>query len=222
MLRNPFDAVSDPARKKRLQLRVVVAGVTLGSVLLCSGLILGGLALSNAAEDPARATQQASFDSVKPLKELCAGGAGHAAAANYTPGNGPHRLVVFRSNIAGSTDLSTFYNRSEDYPAGWQATELAQAELVACVHTGSIVVEECVYTLKDGTRATLQRVQLTAIVQLYAAHTGELVGRGELPGSAPRACQDKEPFAEGVRTAAVTGEAVTADAIAEWLREYVQ
>lgn len=222
MLRNPFDQIEDPNQKKRLQFRVLLAAVILGGVLLCSGLILGGLALEGAAEAPAKATQQASFDSVKPLKELCAGGAGNPAAASYTPGAGPHRLVVFRSNIAGSTDLSTFYIRTEDYPEAWRAAVLEEAALVACVSTGSAIIETCEYTLADGTAATLNRVQLTATIRLYAARTGELIGQAELPGPEPRACGDTEKFVEGSRTATLTGDAVTPEAIAEWLREYVQ
>jgi hypothetical protein len=222
MLRNPFDQIEDPNQKKLLQFRVLLAAVILGGVLLCSGLILGGLALEGAAEAPAKATQQASFDSVKPLKELCAGGAGNPAAASYTPGAGPHRLVVFRSNIAGSTDLSTFYIRTEDYPEAWRAAVLEEAALVACVSTGSSIVEECAYTLQDNKAATLQRVQLTAQIKLYAARTGELVAQGELAGTEPRACGDTEQFVGDLLVATVTGEAVTPEAIAEWLREYVQ
>lgn len=222
MLRNPFDQVSDPTQKKLLQIRVLLAGVILGGVVLCSGVILTGLAVSNAAEAPARTTQEALWESLKPLKELCAGGAGNSAAASYAPDAGPHRLVVFRSNIAGSTDLSTFYIRTEDVPAEWRADDIAQAELAACVHAGSVIIEECTYTLANATTATLQRVQLTAIVNLFAARTGELVGQSELPGPEPRACQNTEQFVEGSLTATVTGEAVTPDVIAEWLRAYVE
>lgn len=222
MLRNPLNQIEDPNEKKRVKFRLIIAAAILGGVLLCSTLILGGLALEGAAEAPAKATQQASFDSVKPLKELCAGGAGNPAAANYTPGAGPHRLVVFRSNIAGSTDLSTFYNRTEDYPEAWRAAVLEEAALVACVHAGSYIVEQCAYTLQDNQAATLQRVQLAATINVYAARTGELVGQTELPGTEPRACLDTEQFVGGLLTATVTGEAVTPEAIAEWLREYVQ
>ncbi len=222
MLRNPFDQVSDPAQKKLLQFRVYLAAGILGGVLLCSALILGGLALEGAAQAPAKATQQASFESVKPLKELCAGAAGNTAAASYAPGSGPHRLVVLRSNIAGSTDLSTYYIRTEDYPEAWRAAVIEEAALVACVGTGSYLIEECAYTLKDGATATLNRVQLTAVIRLYAARTGELIGQGEVPGPEPRACGETEKFAEGSFTATVTGEAVSPEAIAEWLREYVE
>jgi hypothetical protein len=222
MLRNPFDQISDPAQKKLLQFRVILAGAIIGGVLLCSALILGGLAVQGAAEAPERATQQASFDSVKPLKELCAGGGGSAAAANYAPGAGPHRLVVFRSNIAGSADLSTFYIRTEDYPEAWRAAVVEEAALVACVHTGSYTVEECAYTLEDNKAAMLQRVQLTAQINLYAARTGQLVGQGELAGTEPRACQDTEQFVGDLLVATAIGEAVTPEAIADWLSEYVE
>jgi len=222
MLRNPLDQIEDPTQKKLVKFRLIIAAAIIGGVLLCSTLILGGLALEGATAAPAKATQQASFDSVKPLKELCGGGAGHPAAASYTPGSGPQRLVVFRSNITGSTDLSTFYIRTEDYPEAWRAAVVEEAALVACVGAGSYLIEECAYTLKDGATATLNRVQLTAVIRLYAARTGELVGQGEVPGPEPRACGETEKFGEGSLTATVTGEAVAPEAIAEWLREYVE
>lgn len=222
MLRNPLNQIEDPNEKRLVKFRLISAAAIIGGVLLCSTLILGGLALQGASEAPAQATQQASFDSVKPLKELCAGGAGHAAAASYTPGSGPHRLVVFRSNIAGSTDLSTYYIRTEDLPADWRAAQLEEAALVACVGASTYVVEQCDYTLQDNQAATLRRVQLAATIYLYAARTGKLVGQTELIGSEPRACQDTEQFVGGLLTATVTGEAVPPDAIAEWMREFVQ
>jgi len=223
MIKNPLDQVENPNQKKLLQFRLLIAAVILFGVLLCSGLILGGLALQGAAQAPAEATQQASFDSVKPLKELCTGDtAGNAAAANYAPGSGPNRLVVFRSNIPGSTDLSNFYIRTEDYPEAWRAAELEQAALVACVSANSYVVEECAYTLEGNKAGVLQRIQLTALVSVYAAHTGKLVGQGELIGSEPRPCQDTEQFIGDLLVLTVTGEAVTTEAITDWLREYVE
>ncbi|MBL8045775.1 MAG: hypothetical protein JNL09_04495, partial [Anaerolineales bacterium] len=195
MLRNPINQIEDPTQKKLVQFRLILAGVILIGVLLCSGVILGGLMLQGAAEAPAKATEQASFDSVKPLKELCTGDtAGNVAAAEYAPGGGPNRVVVFRSNLVGSTDLSSFYIRTEDYPEAWRAAELEQAALVACVSANSYVVEECAYTLEGNKSGVLQRIQLTALVNVYAARTGQLVGQKELAGSVPRDCQDTEQF----------------------------
>ena len=222
MLRNPFDQVENPAQKKLLQFRVYLAAAIIAGVLLCSLLILGGLALQGAAEAPERATEQASFDSVGPLKDLCAGGAGHATAARYAPGGGPHRLVVFRSNLAGSSDLTAFYIRTEDFPEAWRAAQLEQAALVACVGANSYVIEECAYTLEGNKPGTLQRVQLTAGINLYAAQTGELIAQDELPGPEPRACQDQEQFVGDLLTLTVAGDAVSSETIADWLREYVE
>lgn len=223
MLRNPLDQVENPGEKKLLQFRLIIAGAILIGVLLCSGVILGGLALQGAAEAPTKATEQASFDSVKPLKELCTGDtAGNAAAANYAPGSGPNRLVVFRSNITGSTDLSTFYIRTEDYPEAWRAAELEQAALIACVSANSYVVEACTYTLEGNKAGVLQRIQLTALVNVYAARTGKLVGQKELIGAEPRACQDTEQFIGDLLVLTVTGEAVSSQAITQWLGDYVE
>lgn len=221
MVRNPLDQISDPTQKKLMQFRLLLAAGIIGGVLLCSAVILGGLALQGAAEAPARATQQASFDSVTPLKALCTGGPGQPAAASYAPGAGAPRLVVFRSNIAGSTDLSTYYIRTEDLPEAWRAAELAQAALVACVGTGSAVIETCAYNLPNNQAATLRRVQLTAQISVYAAQTGEPIAQAELPGPEPRACQDQEQFSEGALTQTVTGEPVAPEAINRWLSEFV-
>lgn len=223
MLRNPLNQIEDPNQKKLVQFRLIIAGAILLGVLLCSGVILGGLMIQGAAEAPTKATEQASFDSVKPLKELCTGdAAGLANAAEYAPGGGPNRVVVFRSNLTGATDLSSFYIRTEDYPEAWRAAELEQAALVACVSANSYVVEECSYTLEGNQAGVLQRIQLTALVNVYAARTGELVGQKELIGTEPRACQDTEQFIGDLLVLTVTGEAVSTQAITAWLGDYVE
>ena len=222
LLTNPWKALTHPETPPAVRLRMLLAGLILGGVLVCSVTLLAGQALSAADAAPARATQSAALEALQPLKTLCLGGAGQGAAAGYTPGAGPHRLVVFRSNIAGSADLATFYNRTEDYPADWQAADLPQAALVACVHTASAVVEACAYNLAGGAQATLQRVQLSAAVALYAARTGALVGQAVLPGAEPRACQPQETFPAGVTTQSVSGAAVPPAQIQAWLAAYVE
>jgi hypothetical protein len=217
VLNNPPPPTSRPADRRRLNFYIALAAGILGGALLCGGLVLAGSLLSTQSRQP----EQDRWQALAPLRQVC-GGAGQAQAARYAPGAGPHRLAVFRSNIAGSTDLSTFYNRTEDFPAEWQPAELAHAALVACVHTGSVVVEECAYTLDAGARATLQRVQLTAMINLYAASTGELVGQETLTGPEPRACQAQEQFLDGSLTQPVFGEAVCPAQIQGWLTGYVE
>lgn len=217
MTPNPL-AHRTPAASQRLKLKGALAAGIFGTVCVCSSVILAGTLLSGGG----RASAQEGLAALAPLRQACFGGGGHAEAAPYPGGPGPHRLVVFRSNIAGSTDASTFYNRTADLPAEWQAGTLAEAELVACVHAGASVVEACAYTLSDGSNAVLQRSQLNATVALYAAQTGALLDQGVLLGAPPRACQDQEQFGEGVSTQAVYGEAVTAAQIQAWLAEHVE
>jgi hypothetical protein len=202
-------------------LRVIVAAAILGGVVLCSVILLIGLTLEDGAQAPARATQEASWASLAPLKTQCAGGGGEPRAARYTPDAGPHRLVVFRSNIAGATDLSTFYNRTEEFPADWHAPLLEDAALVVCVQTSAAVIEECAYDLRGGAQGVLVRQRSIAIVHVIAAHSGDLVAQTELVGGDPRACQDQESFAADTTLLTVVGDPVAASTIAEWLRAYV-
>lgn len=208
--------------QRLLGLRVIVAAAILGGVVLCSVVLLIGLTLEDGAEAPARATQEASWASLAPLKTQCAGGGGELRAARYTPGAGPHRLVVFRSNVAGATDLSTFFNRTEDFPTNWHAPLLEDAALVVCVHPALVVVEECAYDLRGGAQGVLVRQRLIAIVHVIAAHSGEPVAQTELAGGDPRACQDQESFAADTTELAVVGDPVPASLIADWLRAYVE
>ncbi len=207
--------------KRLFGLRVIVAAAILGGVVLCSVILLIGLTLEDDAEAPARATQEASWASLAPLKTQCAGGGGEPRAARYTPGAGPHRLVVFRSNIPGTTDLSTYYNRTEEYPTDWHAALLEDAALVVCVHASVAVIEECAYDLRGGAQGVLVRQRHIAIVHVTAAHTGEVVAQTELAGGDPRACQDQESFAADMTQLAVVGDPVPASLIADWLRAYV-
>jgi hypothetical protein len=215
-LRNPLQQLA-PSKAPLTLVRLLLAAGILGGVLLCSLTILAGTLLSAGS----RQSQSASLAALSPLKQVCFGGAGLPAAAAYSPG-AEARLVVFRSNIAGSTDPTTFYNRTADYHTAWQASELEGAGLVACVHTGSVIVEECAYTLGAGGRGILQRVQWTARVDLFAAQTAELIAQGELSGALPRACQQQEEFSGTAVTQPVYGEAVTPGQIQAWLSDYVE
>jgi hypothetical protein len=216
-LRNPLQPLA-PQKAPLTLVRLLLAAGILGGVLLCSLTLLAGTLLRSGD----RQAEQDALAALAPLKQLCFGGAGLSQSARYDPGAGPQRLVVFRSNIAGSADPATFYNRTADYPANWQAQELASAGLVVCVHTGSVVVEECVYTLSDGARGVLQRVQWTALIELYAAQSADLVAQGKLPGDLPRDCQQQEQFSSSALTQSVVGDAVPPAAIQAWLSDYVE
>lgn len=215
-LRNPLTSLR-PEKAPLNLFRLLLAAGILGGVLLCSLTILAGALLSSQGRQP----EQDRLAALAQLRALCGGGGGHAQAAALA-GAGPHRLVVFRSNIAGSTDLTTFYNRTEDYPAEWHASGPDQAELVACVHTGSVILEECAYTLSGGAQAVLQRVQWTAIVNLYTAQTADLIAQAELPGSEPRPCRQQEEFQGSALTQPVYGEAVAPAQIQAWLSGFVE
>lgn len=216
-LKNPLDQVSDPVERSRLRLRLLLAGGIFAMVGLCSLVILVGTALQSAQRQPERDRLQA----LAPLRQLCTDGAGLATAAAYAPEAGPGRVVVFVSTTLDLDGRGTYYNRSEDYPADWQAAAPEEVGLVACVQMRSVVVEQCDYTLTSGAQATLQRAQSVADITLYAARTGAVVGQDQLIGAEPRACQDQEQFTEGVNVQAVTGDAVPPAQLADWLRAFI-
>ncbi len=197
--------------------RLWIAVAILVGVFGCSAVIIFGTSLSDLQRQP---TQEA-LAAVSPLRELCGAGEGSADAKGYTDGDGPHRLIVFRSLLADAQDLTAYYNRTEDYPAEWRAPALSEAELVACVHAERVVIEECNYTLDNGVAGIVQRVQWLARVVLHDARSGRVLDEGEVSGSLPRACQDQEDFSGSSMILQVAGEQPAPDAIAGWLEPRV-
>jgi hypothetical protein len=196
--------------------RFWIAVVILGGVFACSSVIVFGTALSDAARQPTREALAA----MTLLREVC-GGSGLNEARGVQPDAGPHRLVVFRSLMAGEQSLDSFYNRSEDVPAEWRASAPDDTEVVACVHAERILVEECAYALDGGATAVLRREQWLARVVIHDARTGEVIDEGGVEGSLPRECQDEETFPDGQTSQSIIGEQPTPDAIAQWLRPRV-
>ena len=197
--------------------RIWIALLILVGVFGCSAVIIFGTALSDLQRQP---TQEA-LAAVSPLREICGGGSGPAAAKGYIDGAGPHRLIVFRSILADPQDLTAYYNRTEDFPTEWRARGLSAAELVACVHAERLLVEECTYTLEGGTAAVLRREQWLARIVVHDARSGDVLDEGAVEGSLPRECLDQESFADGLTTQLVTGDQPAADAIVEWLEPHV-
>ncbi|WP_017601678.1 hypothetical protein [Nocardiopsis lucentensis] len=103
---------------------------------------------------------------------LC-GGREIPGAAEYTPGPGPHPIVVFggeRHSDAGRTDLH-FYEDEAGEP--FRSDDPGQIQLVAC--TEDIDVGERVGGCDfDSESVPLHRA--TVEVQVYEARTGEKVG----------------------------------------------
>ena len=197
--------------------RFWLAVVILGGVLACSSLILLGTALGDLGRQPTREALQA----MTVFRDTCGAGGGVAEAPGLTSPTGPHRVVVYRSLLPSTGDLSSYYNRTEDLPEEWRATLPGETEMVACVHAERIVVEECEYTLDNGAVAVLRREQWLARVVLHDAHTGDVIEHDTLQGEPPRDCQDSETFTEDALSLQVEGEQVTPKAIADWLESRV-
>lgn len=198
---------------KPLRLAFLLAATLLGGVLLCGGLILFGVVVGGSALMEARA----AAERLRPLRAVCETGAAVPAAPEYVADPGPNKVAVYLS-----IDGASYDNRTSDYPRRWRAATVSEAELVACAQTGKEVIETCEYTLEDNTPATLQRVQITLTVRLYAPHTGELLAETVLTGNAPRACQENETFSGGAATQTVTGDPINPAEVTKWLLAYVE
>jgi hypothetical protein len=206
--------VSNPLRtNKTLRFYLIVAGGILGGVLVCSALIIFGLAVGGSPLVEA----QAAAERLRPLRAVCESGAAVPEAPEYFADSGPNKVAVYLS-----TDGQTYYNRTEDYPRRWRAALVSEAELVACAQTGTQIIETCEYTLADNTPAQLQREQYTLTVRLYAPHSGELIDETVLTGVAPRACQDNETFTGGATTQTVTGDPINPAEVEKWLLTHVE
>ncbi len=187
-------------------------GILIG-VFGCSAVIVFGTTLGDQARQPTREALAA----MTPFREVCGGGAGQSSARGPADGTGPHRIVLFRTLIAGAQDLTSYYNRTEDFPVDWRATTPAEVELVACVHAETVAIETCEYRLESGANAVLQRNQWVSRVVLHDAQNGAVIDEGVIEGSLPRECQDSESFSGGLTTQVVTGDQPSVEAIAEWL-----
>ncbi len=197
--------------------RFWLAVVILGGVVACSSIIIFGTALSDLGQQPTREALQA----MTVFRDTCGSGEGVAEAPGLTATTGPHQVVVYRSLLPSTGDLSSYYNRTEDLPEDWRATLPGETEMVACVHAERVVVEECQYTLDSGVAGVLRREQWLARIVLHDAHTGDVIEQETLSGESPRECQDSETFTEGASTLQVEGKQVTPKAIAEWLESRV-
>ena len=193
--------------------RFWIAIAILVGVFGCSAVIVFGTALGDQARQPTREALAA----MTPFREICGGGAGQSSARGLAAGPGPHQIVLFRTLIASAQDLTSYYNRTEDYPIEWRATTPADVELVACVHAETVAIETCEYTLESGVGAVLQRYQWVSRVVLHDARSGAVIDEGVIEGSRPRECRDSESFAGSLTTQVVTGEQPSVEAIAEWL-----
>ena len=197
--------------------RFWLAVVILGGVMACSSIIIFGTALSDLGQQPTREALQA----MTIFRDTCGSGGGVAEAPGLTSPTGPHQVVVYRSLLPSTGDLSSYYNRTEDLPEEWRATLPNETELVACVHAERVVIEECEYTLESGATGVLRREQWLARIVLHDAHSGDVIEQETLQGERPRECQDTETFTEGTLSLQVEGTQVAPKAIADWLESRV-
>lgn len=197
--------------------RFWLAVVILGGVMACSSVIIFGTALSDLGRQPTREALQA----MTVFRDTCGAGGGVAQAPGLASPTRPHQVVVYRSLLPSTGDLSSYYNRTEDLPEEWRATLPNETELVACVHAERVVIEECAYTLENGDVGVLRREQWLARIVLHDARTGDMIEEDVLEGDLPRECQDNETFTDGTLILQVEGQQVAPKAIADWLESRV-
>lgn len=120
--------------------------------------------------------------------QVCASQVGFSGAAEYdASAPGPHPVVMFRTN----GDDVGFFSSAATLPAGWELetdddfddnSDLAAAQLVSCLSVVEQVPTGIMCDLEseddDGNVeiVTLEVVDVTYEMKIYAARTGELVG----------------------------------------------
>ena len=162
-----------------------------------------------------RAQYQARYEMETRLAAVCAG-EGVPEAAAYPSTSALHPILYVKQTTTGfSTDFG--YRTPED----WEPQRLEDAELVACIVEDQVERQRCSYTLEDGRKGTVVRVQYRVSVTLRAAQTGAIIATNEgLMGGPPPECQDTEQFQANRLTRYIGGSRPN-EAIDEWLRTYV-
>lgn len=188
------------------------------AVTLIGALVATGCGSTSAPEPTPTVPRLEAYK----LLEVCrSAGEGVPEAAAYAQASGSHPIVY----AYGSQSRDYILVSEVDYfapPVQWQPNEPAAAELVACIWTTEKTIEECPYTLSNGLKATVYRVQQQAVVRLRESQTGKMVATSDtMLGSVPDWCGESESFPTGSYSKTNRGK-LPADAIHAWLRQYVE
>ncbi|RME88466.1 MAG: hypothetical protein D6770_06915 [Anaerolineae bacterium] len=184
------------------------------ALVVLAGVVIGGKAWLDERER--KAQYQARREMETRLEAVCES-EGVAEAAAYPSARDLHPVLYVKQTTVGFRANFSGYRT----PEGWGPQTLADAELVACIVEDQVELQRCSYTLEDGRKGTIIRVQYQTAVTLRAAQTGEVIAANEFTGGIPRECSDQETFKDNKLTRSLGGTRPD-EAIAEWLRTYVE
>jgi hypothetical protein len=132
---------------------------------------------------------------------LCIDPPGGFPTATPYGGGGPHPTVFF-----GEVDRDSL-------PAGWNAANVAQVQLVACIGAGApgSVIRTCRYQTDNGVR-TVRLVHQNYTVKLFEAATAKVVLSTTVPGSSTQ-CPETVLGLKGHAPGDQASELTTADIV---------
>lgn len=144
------------------------------------------------------------------MRALCAGtSAGVPKAAEYVPGPGRHPMLANKK-----------YSPTDSYlelaPFDLAPKATRDAQLVACIDLGTMILEQCSYFV-NGQPVEIARVRYQATIRLLAARSGQLVATETLYGSSPVECP-----AIKIGAVDISGSHVTDAQVQSWLQRYAQ
>lgn len=154
-------------------------------------------------------------------KRVCTGNVNNSSIG-YKEGAEYHSvvLVVERKDNDSWAWLAT----NKVIPTEWQPSDANSVELVACLESDSIVLEECPYIITGIPGVSiLERRQRTVRIKLRDAKTAEIIASAPMiEGSIPPKCPDETKFEQGSNRSSIFGSSVPDDKIFDWLRPFVE
>ncbi len=191
----------------------------LGPILILLVLALVTLACGG-SDEPASPSDGKTQSTAYVVGPVCQG-TPLPDAPLYTRASGTHPLVILELGDGGNYRYGFIDPDSYGLPDGWNGDYVEDLELVVCVdQEENALVEECAYTLEDGSgTVTLSRYSTQVTFRLLEAQTGREIAADTLVGM-PHECQDTEEFIEGTAGSAIYGQVY--QKLEDWLRPYVE
>jgi hypothetical protein len=143
-------------------------------------------------------------------------------AATYNAGAGVHPLVF--------VEVGNFLNQMDSYtyttPDEWRFKKIKELEMVVCIEEDDVgkEIQTCSYTLENGKKFNLVRVQRVTTVRLVAAQTGEVIAvSDEILGDMPAECAETISVKESEGSGQLKkGRRPSRDEIVEWVKAYAE
>ena len=173
----------------------------------------GDWSLSSSAESVLRSIFDDNNAEIAEMASDVCSGVSQPEASEYSRYESDiHPLVIVSED--GAIHYWTDY-----IPVDWLPFTTEDLELVACAsNQEKQVIQVCqyYYTGTGATAPSITRYRYEMTVNLYAAHTGNLVGSTTLRGSSPDSC----PYTTSSSTTQITGNYVSMDDFRTWISAY--